>query len=201
MSSYFACVSKSPFELTNESLSNTPESLSVHVSNFDQSKDAEPGSDGGLLDGKNNSTVSQMGKSVMKNSSTKIDKESVLPRFLTKKSVEIYMKDAYGINFHSLIQTELKHLMVTLFKAFSGDVTHRNRSFEMLEISFMVTDDFKILLNSVKPIRPIKRAYWINRMYEDSLRGLFELLRQSEIEDMSYFFELIGIKERSDRLR
>ena len=111
------------------------------------------------------------------------------------------MKDAYGVNFQSLVQTELKQLIIAIFKAFQNEATHRNRSFEMLEISFMVTDNFKILLNSIKPIKPIKRTYWLNRMYEDSLRGLFELLRQSEIEDMSYFFELIGVKERSERLR
>lgn len=47
----------------------------------------------------------------------------------------------------------------------------------------------------------MKKVYWLNRMYEDSLRGLFEILRLSEIEDMSYFFELIGVKEKSERLK
>lgn len=87
-----------------------------------------------------------MSKSIQgKNETGKISKhhastEAALPRFINKKSVEIYMKDAYGVSFQNSVHSELKYLIITLFKAFQGEVSHRNRSFEMLEVSFLVTD-------------------------------------------------------------
>lgn len=47
----------------------------------------------------------------------------------------------------------------------------------------------------------MKRVYWLNRMYEEALRGVFTILRESEIADMSEFFEVLGIKEKSEKLK